>query len=168
MSLAGRQYVHRPGTVFSAAALVFAGIAAVMASLSSILSLGISVIGIGGLIIGLTVDDQRVAIFGSFSLLAGVLAAGVMGARPETLLPSITAALLAWEFRVGAFSVSGELSGGTVERLELLHVVTATTVSALITGVVYALYRTLTVGVSVLSVILLVIAVLALGLALRD
>lgn len=168
MSTTASRFAHRPGTVLSAATLLFGAAAAGLASPNSTPALVASVVGVGGLVVGLSRPDRRVAAFGSLSVLAGVLAAGLAGAGPISLLPAITAAVLAWEFRIGAFAASEELRDGTVERAELLHVATATGVGSLVTGAIYGIYRTFTVGVSVLGVALLLIAVVALGLALRE
>jgi hypothetical protein len=167
VSTAGR-FAHRPGTVLTVAALAAATALAALAGPGSVAALAATAIGVVGLAVGLTRGDRRIAALGALALLAGVLAAGVAGSPPLLLLPATAVALLAWAFATGAFAAREELRGGTVERSEVLHVATATGTGALATGAAYGLYRTVTVGASVLGVTLLLVAAVTLGLALRD
>lgn len=166
MSAAGRR--HRPGAVLAGAALAFATVTALVAGPGSSPALVAGGVGVLALAVGVTADDRRVAALGSFALLAAVLAAGATGSPPERLLPSTAAALLAGEFSAGAFDARAELRGGTVERAEVVVVAVGTAVGALTTGAAYALYRVLEFGVSSLGVALVLVAVVALGLALRE
>lgn len=165
MSVAGRR--HRPGAVFAGAALAFATVTTLVAGPGSPPALVAGGVGVLALAVGVTAEDRRVATLGTFALLAAVLAAGATGSAPERLLPSTAAALLAGEFSADAFDVRAELRDGTVERAEAVVVAVGTAVGALATGVTYSLYRVLEFGVSPLGVALVVVAVVALGLALR-
>lgn len=168
MSTGGAPFEHPPGRVLGAAALAFAVVTAAVLGPRSTPSVLATGFGVVGLTVGLARDDRRVAGIGVVSLLGGVLAAGGAGAPPALVLPGTAAALLSWEFATGSFDVREVVGDGTVERSEIVHVVAATGAGALVTGFTYVVYRTLSVGVSVLGVTLLLVAAVALALALRE
>jgi len=168
MSGTTARFTHRPGSVRNAAALVFALGATGLAALSSPLALLACTVGTVGLAVGLTGETPRVAGAGSLLLLVGVIVAGGVGAPAEFFLPGLAAAILAWDLGMGGFAARHELRGGRVERAEFLSVATATVAGAVATGTAYLLSRTLAVGVSLPAVVLLLVAAVALGLALRD
>lgn len=160
--------IHRPGTVLTGAALVSATASVALTGSSSAPALVAGVVGALGLAIGLTRGDPGIAALGAIALLAGVLAAGAVGAPPEQVLPATATALLAWEFGFGALGTTDELHGGTTERTEALHVAIAAGVGAVATGATYTLYQVLEFGISPLGVVLLLVATVALGIALRE
>lgn len=162
------RFVHQPGTVLTVAALAFATATVGIAGPSSTPALAAGAVGVLGMAIGLTKRERRVAALSAVVLLASVLAAGAFSAPPERVLPATATALLSWQFGVGAFAMADELRGGTAEHAEALHVATATGVGILATGVAYELYRVLEFGISPLGVMLLLVAVVALGVALRE
>ncbi|MFB6296492.1 MAG: hypothetical protein ABEH66_06610 [Halobacteriales archaeon] len=168
MSETAALFSHRPGSVRNAAALVFALVATGLAALSSPLALLVCTAGTVGLVVGLTREVPRVAGAGSALLLVGVVVAGGVGAPAELFLPALAAAILAWDLGMAGVAVRRELRGGGVERAEFLHVATATVAGATATAAAHLLYRTLAVGVSLPAVILLLVAAVALGLALRE
>lgn len=168
MSEPTARITHRPGSVRNAAALVFALVATGLAALSSGAALLTCTVGVLGLAVGLTRETPRVAGVGSFLVLAGVIAAGAVGAPPERFLPGLAAALLAWDLGLGGVAARRELRGGRVERAEFLGVATVTVSAAGATAAAYLLSRTLAVGVSLPAVFLLLVAAVALGLALRE
>lgn len=159
---------HRPGSVLAAATLGFSVAAAALVGTRSELALFGTAVGVGALTVGLVRSARRLAGIGALAVLAGVLAGGRAGVAPERLLPAVAAALLGWEFALETFAVRTELRDGTVERAELLHVVTATAVGALLAGSAYGLYLAVNVGVSITALLLLLVATVSLGLALRD
>lgn len=159
---------HRPGGVLGAATVGFAVATMGLVGTRSTLALLGTAGGVVALTAGLVREERRIAGLGVLFLLAGVLVGGAAGIVLERLLPATATALLSGEFGLGAFAMRDELRGGSVERAELLHVATATGVGALVTGGTYALYRTVTAGVSVTAVVFLLVAAVALGLALRD
>ncbi|MEF8884679.1 MAG: hypothetical protein V5A44_06110, partial [Haloarculaceae archaeon] len=166
VSVVGRR--HQPGAVLAGAALALATVTTLVAGPGSPPALVAGGAGVLTLAVGVTAENRRVAALGALALLAAVLAAGATGSPPERLLPSTAAALLAGEFVAGAFDAREELRGGTVERAEALVVAVGTGVGALTTGAVYALYRILEFGVSPPGVALVLVAVVALGLVLRE
>lgn len=168
MSTEGGPFEHPPGRVLGAAALAFAVVTAAVLGTQSTLSVLATGFGVVGLTVGLARDDRRAAGIGVVSLLGGVLAGGGAGAPPALVLPATAAGLLSWEFAAGSFDVRNVVEDGTVERSEVVHVVTATSAGALLTGFTYVVYRTLSVGVSILGVTLLLVAAVALAVALRE
>lgn len=162
------RFTHRPGSVLGAAALLAAVVAVGVAGPASLPSLAAGVLGVGTFVVGVTKRARSIAALGAFGVLACVLVAGAAGLSLERLLPSTAAAVLAWEFGASAFAITTELGDGTVERAELLHVGAATGAAVVATGLAYAAYRSVDVGISVTGVTLLLIAAVALGLALRQ
>jgi len=156
---------RRPGVVLAAGALLAGTVTAATAGPVSVPSLAGSAAGIVALAAGVTRNRRRVAALGTLALLGAVLAAGLANATPGRLLPATAGALLAWEFATAAFAARRELAGGTVAGTELLHVGAAAGVGALVVAAGVGLYRTLTVGVSVVGTGLLLIAAVALALA---
>lgn len=159
---------HRPGAVLKASALVLSIGATVLSGFASTIALAIGVCGVAGLVVGLTGRRRAIAGLGALAVFGGVLVAGIAGLPARWLLPSVAAVVLAWVFGIGAFSIESELGGGAVERSELLHVATATSAGTVTVVVAYVGFQTLEFGESVVGVILLVVAVAALGIALRD
>lgn len=162
------RFAHQPGIVLTIAALVFATVTVGLAGWRSTPALAAGAVGILGLTIGLTRRNRRFTAISAVGLLASVLVAGATGAPPRHVLPAAATALLAGEFGREVFAMTDELPGGTVERAEGLHVATATGAGAVVTGITYALYQTLEFGISPIGVVLVLIAVVALGVALKE
>jgi hypothetical protein len=159
---------HQAGSVLGAAALGAAVLTVVLVGPVSVVSLLATAVGALGVTLGLVRADRRFAGVGVVALLCGVVAAGWVGTAPERLLPATALTLLCWEFGSSSFDRRAELRGGYVSGSELLHVAAATGVGVLGTGIAYGGSRLLEVGVSTVGVILLLVAAVALGMALRD
>lgn len=159
---------HQAGSVLGAAALGAAVLASVLVGPLHVVSLLTTALGVIGVTIGLVREDRRFAGIGVIALLCGVIAAGWVGIAPERLLPATALTLLCWEFGSSSFDRREELRGGNVSGSELLHVGAASGVGVLGTGIAYGGSRVLEVGVSTIGVILLLVAAVALGMALRD
>lgn len=159
---------HRPGRLLEAGALGAAVVSAAIAAPASPLSLLAGVVGVVAVVVGVTSRVRRIATLGVYGVLGCVLTAGAAGLPVHRLLVAMAGTVLAWEFSTSGFAMAEELDGGTVERTEALHVVAATVAAAFATGLAYAAYRTLTVGVSTTAATLLLVAVVSLGLALRE
>lgn len=167
MSVAAR-FRHQPGRVLAVASLVAATVTVGLVGPASGLALVTGGVGVLALAIGITREDRRIAALSPVAFLGSVLAAGAAGGPSERVLPATAAAILAWEFGIGSLAAAAELRSGTTERAELRHVGIATGVGALGTGTVYGLERAIAVGVSPVAIVLLLVAVVALALAIRD
>lgn len=168
MSTGDSKVMGRPGAVFNTSALVF-GVATVgLLSSESAIVFGGAVLGIFALIVGVSFERRRIVATGTFFLFGSVLLAGALGAPAERFLPSVATALLAWNCTNASVSIQDEIRGGTVERSELLHVATATTAAGFGIILAYLAHRLLLFPPSDDGVILLVVAAILLGFALRN
>ncbi|WEL18668.1 putative membrane protein [Halorhabdus sp. SVX81] len=162
------RFTHQPGAVLRAGALVAAlGVTLVVAPITTVSLVG-CVIGVAGLAVGLTRHMRTVTGLGAVAVVGAVIATAFVGIAVERLLPAVVGSVLAWEFALGAFTIDAELDGGSVERAEFLHIAIVTVVASLVAMVAYVAYETLSVGVSLPGVALLVVAATTLALGLRD
>ncbi|WP_458206630.1 DUF7519 family protein [Haladaptatus sp. NG-SE-30] len=118
--------------------------------------------------LGVVRGSRRVVTIGSFTLLLGVLAGGLVAAPPELLLPGAMATVLAWDFGEQAINVGEQLGReAATQTLELTHAAASTVVAVSAGGVGYGLYLLGAGGQPMTALVFLLIAALALTSALR-
>ncbi|WP_458188591.1 DUF7519 family protein [Haladaptatus sp. NG-WS-4] len=105
---------------------------------------------------------------GSFVLLLGVLAGGLVSAPPELLLPGAMATVLAWDFGEQAINVGEQLGReADTQTLEFTHAAASTVVAVSAGGVGYGIYLVGSGGQPMTALVFLLIAAVALTSALR-
>ncbi|WP_227355251.1 DUF7519 family protein [Haladaptatus salinisoli] len=125
-------------------------------------------LGLALVALGVVRGSRRGVTVGSFALLCGVLAGGLVSAPAELLIPGAMATVLAWDFGEQAINVGEQLGReADTQRLELTHAAASTVVAVSAGGVGYGMYLLGSGGQPMTALVSLLIAALALTSALR-
>lgn len=159
---------RRPGSVLATAGVGCAAATVVLAGPVATVPLLATAAGAVGVTVGLSLSARRAVGVGALALLGGVLAAGVSGLATIRLLAATTTGSLVGPFALGSLDARTELRDGAAPRTEPLQVCSAVAAAAVVAAATYAFSAVVTVSASTLGVTLLLVAVVAFGVALRE
>ena len=131
--------------------------------------LGVVAVGAVALAVGLGRRSEAALALGAAALLGGVVLAGIDGRSVAWFLAVTVPVVFAWVSARDAVGLAAQVGrGSTTLRVELVH--TVSTLAALVAGggAGYLVSRTMTGGSSPLALALLLAAVVAFTVALRD
>lgn len=150
------------GAGFSVLALAVLGLAATP------LALAPGVIGAIAVGFGCYRGSRPTITLGSAGLLAGVVIAGALGARPTAVLVATVAVALAWDAGRNAVTVGARLGrAADTRRVEIVHIASTAVVATLAAAGGYLVARASVGSQSPVALVVLLVAAVLLTAALR-
>lgn len=141
----------------------------VVASTGASIGGGLGMLGLVLLGLGVWRGSRTAVTAGAWAAIAGVVAAGMLGATPEPMLIGTAAAVLAWDLGEQAINVGEQLGRAARTRnAELVHAANSTLVAVVGVTVAYGLFLVASGGQPVTALVVLLAAALLIVAALRD